>query len=76
MEITLGKWGNSLGIRIPIDILKKLNLVENSRLNISVINNKVILEKPKNELEKLCSAITDENLNKDSDFIDKQGLEW
>lgn len=76
MEVTLGKWGNSLGIRIPIDILKKLNLTENSKLNISAVNNKVILEKPKNELEKLCSAINETNLNKISDFEDKQGLEW
>ena len=60
MEATLSKWGNSLAIRIPNYILKKLNLVENSSMNIDVVAGKIVLSKQKNRLETLCSAITEE----------------
>ena len=76
MEATLNKWGNSLAIRIPNFILKKLNLVENSPMNIDVVGGKIILSKQKNRLETLCSAITEENLNIDDSFEDTKGKEW
>ncbi|MBQ3674726.1 MAG: AbrB/MazE/SpoVT family DNA-binding domain-containing protein [Campylobacter sp.] len=76
MEATLSKWGNSLAIRIPNYILKKLNLVENSSMNIDVVAGKIVLSKQKNRLETLCSAITKENLNIDDSFDDTKGNEW
>ena len=76
MEATLSKWGNSLAIRIPNYILKKLNLVENSSMNIDVVAGKIVLSKQKNRLETLCSAITEENLNIDDSFDDTKGKEW
>ena len=76
MEATLSKWGNSLAIRIPNFILKKLNLVENSSMNIDVVAGKIVLSKQKNRLETLCSAITKENLNIDDSFDDTKGNEW
>ncbi|MBO7475401.1 MAG: AbrB/MazE/SpoVT family DNA-binding domain-containing protein [Campylobacter sp.] len=76
MEATLSKWGNSLAIRIPNYILKKLNLVENSSMNIDVVAGKIVLSKQKNRLETLCSAITEENLNIDDSFDDTNGKEW
>ncbi|MBQ9292466.1 MAG: AbrB/MazE/SpoVT family DNA-binding domain-containing protein [Campylobacter sp.] len=76
MEATLSKWGNSLAIRIPNYILKKLNLVENSSMNIDVVAGKIVLSKQKNRLETLCSAITEENLNIDDSFDDTKGNEW
>ncbi|MDA3055774.1 MULTISPECIES: AbrB/MazE/SpoVT family DNA-binding domain-containing protein [unclassified Campylobacter] len=76
MEATLSKWGNSLAIRIPNYILKKLNLVENSPMNIDVVAGKIVLSKQKNRLETLCSAITEENLNIDDSFDDTKGKEW
>lgn len=76
MEATLSKWGNSLAIRIPNYILKKLNLVENSPMNIDLVAGKIVLSKQKNRLETLCSAITEENLNIDDSFDDTKGNEW
>lgn len=76
MEATLSKWGNSLAIRIPNYILKKLNLVENSPMNIDIVAGKIVLSKQKNRLETLCSAITKENLNIDDSFDDTKGNEW
>ena len=34
MEAKLQKWGNSLGVRIPSNILKSLNLKTNDKIDL------------------------------------------
>ena len=45
MTISLKKWGNSLGLRIPVDIVRTLNLHVDEKIQIEVINNKMIITK-------------------------------
>jgi antitoxin MazE len=48
MSTTVAKWGNSLGLRIPIDIAKKANIKEGDRVSFGVDkNNEVIVRKEK-----------------------------
>lgn len=47
MEINISKWGNSLGIRIPKNILNDLCIKEGDSLNIEVKNNEIVLRKNK-----------------------------
>lgn len=48
-EVVLKQWGNSQGIRIPKDILRKIGIeANNAKFNIEVNNNSLILKK-KNE---------------------------
>lgn len=76
MQTAIKKWGNSLAIRIPNPILKSLKLEEESVLEIVLQDNKIILEK-KQDLYSLCEAITEENLNIDSQWDDTSiGKEW
>ena len=44
MDISLTKWGNSLGIRLPAFVAKKLSLHNGDKVKIEVIGNKVIIE--------------------------------
>ena len=44
MTVTISKWGNSQGFRIPKDILDKLNLAVGDLVNISQKDNKLIIE--------------------------------
>lgn len=37
IETTTRKWGNSLGIRLPRDFVKKKNLKENETIKIEII---------------------------------------
>jgi len=37
LETTTRKWGNSLGVRLPKDFVKKKNLKENETIRIEVI---------------------------------------
>ena len=47
-EITISKWGNSLGFRIPSNIVKSLNLKEGGKLAIKEFENSFSLSKKVN----------------------------
>lgn len=49
MTVTISKWGNSQGFRVPKDILDKLNLTVGDLVNISQKDNKLIIEPAKKE---------------------------
>ena len=49
MTVTISKWGNSQGCRVPKDILDKLNLEVGDLVNISQKDNKLIIEPAKKE---------------------------
>ena len=68
MTVALKKWGNSLALRIPKDILNTLSINENSIMELSV-NNGMLTVKPKSNtlLESLVSQINSENLHKEID---------
>jgi antitoxin MazE len=45
MEITLNKWGNSLGIRIPKHLIEKNKLMDGSTLEISEVTDGILIKK-------------------------------
>ena len=49
ITVTISKWGNSQGFRVPKDILDKLNLAVGDLVNISQKDNKLIIEPAKKE---------------------------
>ena len=49
MTTTISKWGNSQGVRLPKNIVKKLHLAIGDAVNIIVENNRVIMEPVKKE---------------------------
>ena len=78
METKLQKWGNSVGIRIPSDLLKLLNLKTNDKVNLNYGNDKIIITKPKKtkiSLEERFSKYNGENLAKDFSWDDAKGKE-
>jgi len=44
LQLQIGKWGNSLGIRLPKSILDILQLSEKDKVKCSIVNGKLILE--------------------------------
>ena len=44
VELQIGKWGNSLGIRLPKHISEVLQLKPKDKLNCAVDNGKLILK--------------------------------
>lgn len=68
MTVSIKKWGNSLALRIPKDIAKTLHIDNNSTLELSVKDGRLIIE-PQNEslLESLVSRIDASNLHTEVD---------
>lgn len=76
MQTAIKKWGNSFAIRIPNHILQSLQIKEESILEITLEQNKIILEK-KQDLATLCQEITVNNLHSDLEWEDiPKGKEW
>ncbi len=45
MSVTVSKWGNSLGIRIPLAIADALSIKNGDNIRYEIKNNSVILRK-------------------------------
>ncbi|WP_158655449.1 AbrB/MazE/SpoVT family DNA-binding domain-containing protein [Helicobacter marmotae] len=75
-EVKLNKWGNSLALRIPSSFLEHLGLSQDSKLKLSIKDEKLIIEKQK-DLKQICKAIHKNNLNTDTIWEqDIVGKEW
>lgn len=60
MQSQIQKWGNSLGLRIPMQLAKKLNLHPGSSVTLEIENDRLILT-PKYNLQNFLNEITIEN---------------
>lgn len=70
MSITLKKWGNSLAIRIPQHIAKKINVTEGSQVDFDVVDGTLVVKPSKRKrysLFELVEKITPENLHGEID---------
>lgn len=63
MQSHVTKWGNSLGIRIPLSLAKEIGLTEGTQVDIRVENDTIIIRRKKYSLEALLSQITTENIH-------------
>jgi len=81
MESSLKKWGNSLACRIPSSLAKECGLTEQSSIEITSCDGKIVISKviqvPVYSLEELVSRITPENRHDfaDTDFGGPVGRE-
>ena len=66
MSAKIQKWGNSLGVRIPKNIINKIELEENSEVDIEAKDGTIIIfpKQKKKSLSSLLSQITKSNLHK------------
>ena len=63
MTTKLQKWGNSLGVRLPKEVVKKAKLKDGKALSIKNIGESIIITAYKKEetFDSLTSKITREN---------------
>ncbi len=45
MQVSLQRWGNSQGIRIPKSIVNEMNLDKNQKFDLTIQDEKIILTK-------------------------------
>lgn len=73
MSAKIQKWGNSLGVRIPKNIIETIELEENSEVEIEAKDGAIIIfpKQKKQSLSSLLSQITKSNLHKaDEDEVE------
>ncbi len=76
MDVAVKKWGNSLAIRIPKDIVRSLSIENNTILEMNMNKGILVIEpKKQTNLESLVSQITDENLHKEIESGESVGNE-
>lgn len=78
MKTRLKMWGNSLGLRIPGAFAKETRLKENSVVDLTLEDGKLIIEPVKKSditLESLLDAIEPGNLHEEVDTGPAQGHE-
>jgi antitoxin component of MazEF toxin-antitoxin module len=48
MELSIGKWGNSLALRIPAEVARVMRVVEGSKLSfeLDAVSGRAVLQKP------------------------------
>lgn len=61
MQAHIQRWGNSLGLRIPMQVARQLNLHEGSPVAIEVEDGRIVIQPPKYSLEMMLEEITPEN---------------
>ena len=60
------KWGNSLALRLPMVLAKELALHEGSEVNLSLEDEKLVIEPAKPveyRLEEMLSLVNEDNLH-------------
>jgi antitoxin MazE len=70
MHTQIGKWGNSLAVRLPGAYAKDLGLTEGMAMEVSVQNGGLLLRPCKKHysVDELVRRITPENLHEETDW--------
>jgi antitoxin MazE len=72
------KWGNSLAVRIPKPFAREVGLEQDTPVEISLVDGKLVLEpvrKPALSLDQLLAQVTEENLHQEVDTGPAVGVE-
>lgn len=61
MQARIQKWGNSFGLRIPMQVAKQLQLRSGSSVDIEIEDGRLIIQPPKYDLDQMLKKITSKN---------------
>ena len=78
MRLKIQKWGNSLALRIPKAFAAQSKISENKLVNISLDNNKIVIEpieENQYSLKKMVAEINSSNLHNEIGFGKQVGNE-
>lgn len=66
--VTLQKWGNSVGVRLPKPMLEQVGLTEGSRVDVLVEGDHLVIRRPRPKLADLLAQCRPENRPDPIDF--------
>ena len=73
----VAKWGNSLGVRIPMQIAKQINLQEGTSITFTIVDGVLMIkpEKKKYTLDDLLAGMSLDNVHSEVDLGQSVGNE-
>ena len=79
MKVYLGKWGNSLAVRIPAPVADGLHLQQGTEMELAEQNGAIVLTVTESHLRyplaQLVDAMTEQNRHQPTDWGDAMGVE-
>ncbi|WP_428488007.1 AbrB/MazE/SpoVT family DNA-binding domain-containing protein [Rhodopila sp.] len=75
MAVTLHKWGNSIGVRLPKTMLQQVDLREGSRVDVLVEGDHLVIRRQRLKLAELLAACRPESRPDPIDFGPPAGRE-
>ena len=78
METTIQKWGNSLAVRLPKHVVKKLSLREGTKVEVREQEKEVVIAPAliaRLTLKERIKLVTAENLHEETDWGPARGKE-
>lgn len=72
------KWGNSLGLRIPTELVKKIGLKSGDEVSCDLSGDTIVIQKQKRKysLKKLLEGVSEKNSHKETDTGEAVGNEY
>lgn len=70
METRIGKWGNSLAVRIPQAVAARVGITLNAAVELTARGDRLVvsvLKQPRTELDELLAGVTEDNLHGEVD---------
>src|SRR3954464_10662082 len=64
MQVQVTRWGNSLGLRLPKELARRLGIAEGSRVEVAAEGDRLVVSvaRPVYRLEELLEGVTPEAL--------------
>ena len=59
-EVTVGKWGKNLAIRVPFEIAKAIGLRDGERVEVSVHDGDIVIRRPVEHARAAAEAAVEE----------------
>ena len=75
MSVTLRKWGNSIGVRLPKPMLEQIGLHEGSKVDVAVEGDRLVIRRRRVTLDELLARCKPENRPYPIDFGPPVGKE-
>ncbi|MGQ9557930.1 MAG: AbrB/MazE/SpoVT family DNA-binding domain-containing protein [Desulfurispora sp.] len=75
MQSRIVKWGNSLGLRIPISVARKVGLLEGCPVEFQIAEDALIIRRSYQSLEEMLARVTPDNLPGEMDTGEPVGRE-
>lgn len=76
MKTQVGRWGNSLALRIPQAFLRELQIEDGETVEMSLSDGKLVIRPVRQlSLERLVAGITPENRHAETDWGEAEGAE-